>query len=74
MSSGNNQGQVPILALKEGTTETKDKDAKRNNITAVKVVAELVRTSLGPRGMDKMLVNSIGDVTMRLTYNIQQLK
>ena len=63
MSSGNNQGQVPILALKEGTTETKDKDAKRNNITAVKVVAELVRTSLGPRGMDKMLVNSIGDVT-----------
>lgn len=64
MSVGNNQGQVPILALKEGTTETKDKDAKRNNITAVKVVAELVRTSLGPRGMDKMLVNSIGDVTI----------
>jgi archaeal chaperonin len=64
MSAGNNQGQVPILALKEGTTETKDKDAKRNNITAVKVVAELVRTSLGPRGMDKMLVNSIGDVTI----------
>ncbi|HEX5979226.1 MAG TPA: thermosome subunit beta [Nitrososphaeraceae archaeon] len=65
MSAGNNQGQqVPILVLKEGTTETKDKDAKRNNITAAKVVAELVRTSLGPRGMDKMLVNSIGDVTI----------
>jgi archaeal chaperonin len=65
MSAGNNQGQqVPILILKEGTTETKDKDAKRNNITAAKVVAELVRTSLGPRGMDKMLVNSIGDITI----------
>ena len=64
MSAGNNQGQVPIFVLKEGTNETKDKDAKRNNITAAKVVAELVRTSLGPRGMDKMLVNSIGDVTI----------
>jgi archaeal chaperonin len=68
MSTGNNQGQVPILVLKEGTTETKDRDAKRNNITAAKVVAELVRTSLGPRGMDKMLdkmlVNSIWDITI----------
>ena len=65
MSAGNNQGQqVPILVLKEGTTETKGKDAKRNNITAAKVVAELVRTSLGPRGMDKMLVDSLGDVTI----------
>jgi archaeal chaperonin len=65
MSAGNNQGQqVPILILKEGTTETKDKDAKRNNITAAKLVAELVRTSLGPRGMDKMLVDSIGDITI----------
>jgi thermosome len=65
MSIGNNQGQqVPILVLKEGTTETKDRDAKRNNITAAKVVSEIVRTSLGPRGMDKMLVDSIGDVTI----------
>ncbi|MDQ3838214.1 MAG: TCP-1/cpn60 chaperonin family protein [Thermoproteota archaeon] len=65
MSIGNNQGQqVPILLLKEGTTETKDRDAKRNNITAAKVVAEVVRTSLGPRGMDKMLVDSLGDVTI----------
>src|ERR687895_2361399 len=65
MSEGNNQGQqVPILVLKEGTSETKGKDAKRNNITAAKVVAEIVRTSLGPRGMDKMLVDSIGDVTI----------
>ena len=64
MSAGINQGQVPIFVLKEGTTETKDEDAKRNNITAAKAVAELVRTSLGPRGMDKMLVNSMGDVTI----------
>ena len=65
MSAGNDQGQrVPILILKEGTTETKDRDAKRNNITAAKLVAEVVRTSLGPRGMDKMLVDSIGDITI----------
>ncbi len=65
MSEGNNQGQqVPILVLKEGTSETKGKDAKRNNVTAAKVVSEIVRTSLGPRGMDKMLVDSLGDVTI----------
>ena len=56
--------QVPIVLLKEGTTETKGKDAKKNNITAAKTVAELVRSSLGPRGMDKMLVSPIGDVTI----------
>jgi archaeal chaperonin len=56
MSTGNNQGQqVPILVLKEGTTETKDRDVKRNNITAAKIVAELVRTSLGPRVWTKCL-------------------
>ena len=56
--------QVPIVVLKEGTTETKDKDAQHNNITAAKLVAELVRSSLGPRGMDKMLVDTLGDVTI----------
>lgn len=58
------QQQIPIVLLKEGTTETKDKDAQRNNITAAKLVAEVVRSSLGPRGMDKMLVDPIGDVTI----------
>src|ERR671924_416954 len=58
------QQQVPIVVLKEGTTETKDKQAQRNNITASKTVAEIVRTSLGPRGMDKMLVDTLGDVTI----------
>ncbi|HEX5185502.1 MAG TPA: thermosome subunit beta [Nitrososphaeraceae archaeon] len=56
--------QVPILLLKEGSTESKDKDAQRNNITAAKLVAEMVKSSLGPRGMDKMLVDTLGDVTI----------
>jgi chaperonin GroEL (HSP60 family) len=58
------QQQVPIVLLQEGTTETKGNQAQRNNITAAKTVAEIVRTSLGPRGMDKMLVDSLGDVTI----------
>src|SRR5687768_11861847 len=56
--------QVPILLLKEGSTETKDKDAQQNNITAAKLVTQMVKTSLGPRGIDKMLVDSLGDVTI----------
>lgn len=57
-------GQVPIVVLKEGTSETKGNQAQGNNITAAKTVAEIVRTSLGPRGMDKMLVDTLGDVTI----------
>ena len=56
--------QVPIVLLKEGSTETKDKNAQRNNITAAKLISEMVKSSLGPRGMDKMLVDSLGDVTI----------
>jgi thermosome len=58
------QQQVPILVLKEGTTETKGRQAQRNNITAAKLIAELVKSALGPRGMDKMLVSPVGDVTI----------
>ena len=58
------QQQIPIVVLKEGTSETKGNQAQRNNITAAKTIAEIVRTSLGPRGMDKMLVDSLGDVTI----------
>ncbi len=57
-------GNVPILVLKEGTGRTTGKDAQKNNIQAAKIVAETVKTTLGPRGMDKMLVSSIGDVTI----------
>ncbi len=65
MSAQNDQDpQIPILLLKEGTKETKGRDAKRNNITAAKQIANIVKGSLGPRGMDKMLVSSIGDVTI----------
>ena len=55
---------MPIVLLREGTSETKGNQAQRNNITAAKTIAEIVRSSLGPRGMDKMLVNNIGDVTI----------
>ncbi|TFG22871.1 MAG: thermosome subunit, partial [Promethearchaeota archaeon] len=55
---------VPILILKEGTERKQGKDAQKNNIAAAKAVAEAVRTTLGPKGMDKMLVDSLGDVTI----------
>jgi len=58
-----NQTQ-PIFILPEGSTRTKGKDAQRNNIMAAKLVAETVRTTLGPKGMDKMIVDSLGDVTV----------
>ena len=58
------QGKMPVVLLKDGSTETKGRDAHKNNIAASKIIAEIVRTSLGPRGMDKMLVDSLGDVTI----------
>src|SRR3989442_14189121 len=63
MSAQGTQG-VPVLILKEGTGRSTGKEAQRNNITAAKVVAETVRSTLGPRGMDKRLVSSIRDVTI----------
>ena len=58
------QNRVPIVLLKEGATQTKGKDARKNNIAAAKLIAQVIRSSLGPRGMDKMLVDSTGDVTI----------
>ncbi len=55
---------TPILILKEGTQRTVGRDAQRMNIMAARVIAEAVRTTLGPRGMDKMLVDSLGDVVI----------
>jgi len=55
---------VPVLVLKEGTSRTTGKEAQRNNIMAAKIIAETIKTTLGPRGMDKMLVNSFGDVSI----------
>ena len=57
------QGQ-PILVLPEGTNRILGRDAQRNNILAGKVLAETVRTTLGPKGMDKMLVDGLGDIVV----------
>jgi len=54
----------PIFILPEGTQRTTGKTAQRNNIMAAKLVAETVRTTLGPKGMDKMIVDSMGDITV----------
>jgi len=61
---GNHMGGQPIFILPEGTLRNTGRDAQLRNIMAAKAVAESVRTTLGPKGMDKMLVNSIGDVTI----------
>jgi len=55
---------MPVVLLKDGASQTKGREAQKNNISAAKIIAEIVRTSLGPRGMDKMLVDSLGDVTI----------
>ncbi|MDD2936199.1 MAG: TCP-1/cpn60 chaperonin family protein, partial [Candidatus Methanomethylophilaceae archaeon] len=57
-------GNAPILILREGTKRSKGKDAQNNNITAARAIADSVKSSLGPRGRDKMLVDSIGDVVI----------
>lgn len=54
----------PVILLREGTKRTRGRDALRNNIQAAKVIAEAVRSALGPKGMDKMLVDSFGDVVI----------
>ncbi|MDE1726085.1 MAG: TCP-1/cpn60 chaperonin family protein [Thaumarchaeota archaeon] len=64
MASIQQTPQGPVLVLKESALQQKGRDAQKNNIAAAKLVAELVRTSLGPRGMDKMLVDGLGDVTI----------
>ncbi|MFW9847035.1 MAG: thermosome subunit beta, partial [Candidatus Thorarchaeota archaeon] len=56
--------QVPVLVLKEGTERSRGRDAQRNNIMAAIVIAEAVKSALGPKGADKMLVDSFGDVTV----------
>jgi thermosome len=56
--------QVPVLVLREDTERTRGRDAQRNNIMAAVVIAEAVKSALGPKGMDKMLVDSFGDVTV----------
>jgi len=64
LSSQGQAGGVPVLVLKEGSNRSRGKEALHTNLMAAKVVAETVRSSLGPKGMDKMLVDSFGDVTV----------
>ncbi|TAL47303.1 thermosome subunit [archaeon] len=59
-----NLGGQPILILPEGTLRSQGKDAQKANIAAAKAIADAVRTTLGPKGMDKMLVDSIGDIVI----------
>ena len=58
------QAGIPVLIMKEGSSRSRGKDAQHNNIMAAKIIAEAVKSSIGPKGMDKMLVDSLGDVTI----------
>ncbi|MDH5481530.1 MAG: thermosome subunit beta [Candidatus Bathyarchaeota archaeon] len=64
MSSSVSGGGTPVLILKEGSSRSRGKEAQHTNIMAAKIVAETVKSALGPKGMDKMLVDSFGDVTI----------
>ena len=64
MSAQATSANMPVVLLKEGSSQTKGREAQKNNISAAKIIAEILHTSLGPRGMDKMLVDSLGDVTI----------
>jgi len=61
---GGQLGGTPILILKEGSERTRGKDAQSRNILAAKTIASSVKSTLGPKGMDKMLVDSMGDVVI----------
>jgi chaperonin GroEL (HSP60 family) len=63
MASGSGSN-IPVLILKEGTQRSYGREALKNNILAAKVLSELLKTSLGPRGLDKMLIDSFGDITI----------
>ena len=64
LSSNAQPGGVPVLVLKEGSSRSRGKEAQHSNIMAARIVAESVKSALGPKGMDKMLVDSFGDVTI----------
>ncbi len=60
--AGAGAGAIPVLILKEGTSRTKGREALRLNITVAKAIADTIRTTLSPKGMQKMLVDPFGDV------------
>jgi len=58
------QGNQQVIVLKEDTKRSRGRDARRSNMMAGQIIAEVLKTTLGPRGMDKMLVDSLGDITI----------
>ena len=57
-------GGQPVIVLKEDTERSKGRDARKSNMMAAQIIAEVLKTTLGPRGMDKMLIDSLGDITI----------
>ena len=55
---------TPVLILKEGSTRRRGREAQRSNIMAARIISEILKSTLGPRGMDKMLIDSLGDITI----------
>mgnify|MGYP003326244621 CR=1 FL=1 len=64
MAAQTPKGNLPVVVLKHDANQVKGREAQKNNIAAAKIIADIVHTSLGPKGMDKMLVDSLGDVTI----------
>ncbi|MEK0325827.1 MAG: TCP-1/cpn60 chaperonin family protein, partial [Nitrosopumilus sp.] len=62
MSKPSSSNNIPTIILPEGTTSVKGRDAQNNNLTAALLLADILSSSLGPRGLDKMLVDTTGDV------------
>ncbi|MDP2901281.1 MAG: TCP-1/cpn60 chaperonin family protein, partial [Candidatus Bathyarchaeota archaeon] len=58
------QGNQQVIVLKEDTKRSRGRDARRSNMMAGQIVAEVLKSTLGPRGMDKMLIDSLGDITI----------
>ncbi len=58
------QAGTPVLILREGASRSKGREAQHGNMLAARIVAETIKSALGPKGMDKMLVDSFGDVTI----------
>jgi chaperonin GroEL (HSP60 family) len=57
-------GGQPVIVLKEDTERSRGRDARKSNMMAAQIIAEVLKTTLGPRGMDKMLIDSLGDITI----------
>jgi len=57
-------GGQPVIVLREDTQRSKGRDARKSNMVAAQIIAEVLKTTLGPRGMDKMLIDSLGDITI----------